>query len=655
MASDVAKDTLASRIQARAPRPEGHAPPPESLRAWQDALLAAQLLRAAGPALGGLWLKARAGGVRDTYLDHLKTCLGAEKTWIRVPGSAAHSTLTGSIDIPATAKAGRVVALPGLLERADGGVLVLPMAERMEPSTAALIGNALETGTLPLAAASADRGLFAGTRFQVIALDEAASAEERLPPALGGRLSLRVDLNPVAWSAVSLAQMPEAAAADWRKVDISGKVMELFSAIACAAGYTSLRCLSHLARVSRLLAALEARASVEEADALAALRLCLGLALDVQPAPQDEALPEDIGQADSTQCETGPGSPAPAAPRPQEGTQEQSATEDPAENQSDPNALSELLAAVEAGAIDGLPEFSASSSPRTGSTRTGKAGASARAARRGRPVSTAHSAPYPDARPNIIATLRAAAPWQLIRNRNRAALLTALKERGTGMTTDRPKPRARPQDKQHRALITRDDYRYQRLRHETPSTAIFMVDASGSTALERLGETKGAIEHLLARCYVRRDEVAMIAFRGRSAEMVLPPTRSLVLAKRRLAGLPGGGPTPLASGLEKGLELGLSVRRQGSTPVMVLLTDGRGNIALNGEPDRARARQELDLVASKYRSLDLRAICIDIARRPRGTVASLAETMGADLHFLQHANASAVSQVVDASLVEARG
>ena len=131
-----------------------------------------------------------------------------------------------------------------------------------------------------------------------------------------------------------------------------------------------------------------------------------------------------------------------------------------------------------------------------------------------------------------------------------------------------------------------------RFKHRSETTTIFVVDASGSSALHRLGEAKGAVELLLADCYVRRDRVALVAFRGKAAELLLPPTRSLVRAKRCLADLPGGGGTPLASGIEAGLALADAVKRRGGTPLLVLLTDGRANVARDGQGGRTQAGEE---------------------------------------------------------------
>ena len=147
---------------------------------------------------------------------------------------------------------------------------------------------------------------------------------------------------------------------------------------------------------------------------------------------------------------------------------------------------------------------------------------------------------------NIVETLRAAAPWQRLRRRERGP------RHGNRSAADRGARR--------------------RFSHHAPAssgretTTIFVVDASGSAALHRLAEAKGAVELLLADCYVRRDQVALIAFRGRGAELLLPPTRSLARAKRSLAELPGGGGTPLAAAIDAAAALADAARRKGQTP-----------------------------------------------------------------------------------------
>ena len=122
--------------------------------------------------------------------------------------------------------------------------------------------------------------------------------------------------------------------------------------------------------------------------------------------------------------------------------------------------------------------------------------------------------------------------------------------------------------------IRAEDFHIQRYQQRASSCLILALDASGSAALNRLAEAKGAVELLLADCYVRRDSVAVLAFRGKAAELLLPPTRSLARAKRSLAGLPGGGGTPLASAMDAALALAEQIRRKGETPILVLLTAG---------------------------------------------------------------------------------
>jgi magnesium chelatase subunit D len=178
---------------------------------------------------------------------------------------------------------------------------------------------------------------------------------------------------------------------------------------------------------------------------------------------------------------------------------------------------------------------------------------------------------------------------------------------------------------------------------------LFAIDASGSSALHRLAESKGAVELLLAECYVRRDQVAVIAFRGRGAQIVLPVTRSLVRAKRSLAALPGGGGTPLASGIDAVRTLAEQMRRRGLTPLVVLLTDGQANIARDGTPGRARASEEALNAARLVRLGALAALLIDTATRPQPSAQRLAEAMQARYVPLPQADARSLLGAVQAA------
>jgi magnesium chelatase subunit D len=119
--------------------------------------------------------------------------------------------------------------------------------------------------------------------------------------------------------------------------------------------------------------------------------------------------------------------------------------------------------------------------------------------------------------------------------------------------------------------------------------------------------------------------VALIAFRGSRAEVLLPPTQALARAKRSLAGLPGGGPTPLASGIDAAVELAVSERRAGRSALIVLMTDGRANIARDGAPGHARANLDALDAARAMRAAGVSCILLDTAPRPQPAARALAE------------------------------
>jgi magnesium chelatase subunit D len=219
--------------------------------------------------------------------------------------------------------------------------------------------------------------------------------------------------------------------------------------------------------------------------------------------------------------------------------------------------------------------------------------------------------------------LRAALPWQALRS--------------SAISNDRQSTRI---------LFEKCDLQVSRRKDRNESTTIFVVDASGSQAAQRLGEVKGAIELLIADCYVRRDQVALVAFRKRQADILLAPTRALARAKRALAELPGGGGTPLAAGVDKAALLVDAVRRQGRTPKVVFLTDGRANVSRDGTEGHANATAEALHAARSFRSNGLRPIVIDTSRRPRPAAREFAAAMAAAYVPLPQASAASINSVV---------
>jgi len=139
---------------------------------------------------------------------------------------------------------------------------------------------------------------------------------------------------------------------------------------------------------------------------------------------------------------------------------------------------------------------------------------------------------------------------------------------------------------------------------------------------------------------------ALNAFRGNAAELLLPPTRSLARAKRSLAGLPGGGGTPLAAAIEASLTLAIAIRKKGQTPAIILMTDGRPNIARDGLPGRERARDDALEAARLLRGAAIDVLLIDTSPHPRPAANDMAVAMGAQYLVLPYADATALSRAV---------
>jgi len=565
-----------------------------------DATRAALLLAVDPVGLGGAVLRAGPGPTRDAWLATLRAALPEAAPWRRLPLGVPDSRLLGGLDLAATLAAGRPVAERGVLAEADGGVIVAAMAERIESSTAARICAVMDLGEV----AVQREGLSAAqpARFGLVALDEGVTAEEVVPASLRARLAFQLDLNALK-SAPAAAADARGARALLPLVTADDALAEALCTAAAALGVEDLRAPLFALRAARAAAALDGRFAVTRDDANLAARLVL--------APRATRLPA----SEEDQPEQPPDPPPPDAPE----------NKDAPDRGPDPKELQEMLvAAAQAALPPGLLEaLQLREAARRRQGAEGKAGARKDQAQRGRPVGTRAGQLRSGARLALVETLRNAAPWQPLRRRER--------------------PQGPP------IQVRREDIRLRRFRHKAGTTAIFVVDASGSAALHRLAEAKGAVEMLLADCYVRRDQVAVVAFRGKGAEVLLPPTPSLVRAKRSLAGLPGGGPTPLAAGLDAAATIAAEAGRRGRTPLLVLLTDGRANIARDGTPGRPAAEGDALAAAAPIRLAGIPALLVDTAPRPHPFAKRVAEAMGARYLPLPAADAARLSGAVAAA------
>lgn len=441
-------------------------------------------------------------------------------------------------------------------------------------------------------------------RYAMVALDEGLE-DEAPPPALADRLAFLPDLSDAPAASPFQGGQVAAARARLAKVESDDALIEAILGTAMACGIASLRAPALALRAARASAALHGRTSPDASDAQLAVRLVLGPRATMLPAPPEEQPPPP------------PEEPPETPPEPESKTEQEPKTSDKLEDvvlEAERALLpAQLLASLAAAGL------------RARAPTAGKEGAERISLKRGRPIGTRPGEPRNGARLALLETLRAAAPWQKLRPRAKHAVIA----------------------------VRREDFRIRRFRENSESTAIFVVDASGSSALNRLAEAKGAVELLLAECYSRRDRVAVIAFRGKAAELLLPPTQSLVRAKRALAGLPGGGASPLGSGLDAALTLARLERRAGRTPLIVVLTDGRANIARDGRTGRPIAEEDALAVAKLLRAENHTTLIVDTAPRPQPFSSALAAATGGRCLPLPQAGAQALAGAVRIGMLAA--
>jgi magnesium chelatase subunit D len=612
---------------------------------WQRALLVSEFLASNPTALHGVSIRAGAGPVRDAWLTHFAARFqyrsGRATRVHRLPMNVSDDRLLGGIDLIATLATGRPVAESGLLARAHGGVLLATMAERMTASTSSRLCAAMDTGRVHFA-----RDGLQGhddASFVLIAFDEGVVDDERPPAALLDRLAFRLDLREI--SPRILGEF-EARSTDVSSEDddsaplleakIDEEAITALCNVAFAFGIASLRAAQVAVAAARTSAMVFGREQVTEEDITLAAELVLAPQAkslpNSQPQPDDGEPAADVSEDDATE----PDKPRQDkeqqdTPSPEETQSNDEPQKDTSKNEQEPLAdrvLEAAQAAIPADLLAQLQGAMLSSPLAPGPRSAGRTGRQQSSSLRGRPLASRRGDPRSGARLDVLATLRAAAPWQTIRRAEQARAQIV------------------PFAKQPPILIRRDDWHVSRRAHRSETLTLFAVDASGSAALHRLAEAKGAVELLLAECYVRRDQVAVVSFRGKQAEMLLAPTRSLVRAKRGLASLPGGGGTPLAAGIDMAYLVADAAQRRGMSPTLVFLTDGRANIARDGMPGRPQAAADALAAAKRLRTGGFNVLMIDTSPEPQDAAQALADAMRGRYLALPYAGARVISAVV---------
>ena len=574
---------------------------------------------------------------------------------VTLPLGASEDRVCGTLDLEEAIRWGRKSLEPGLLAEAHRGVLYVDEVNLLPDHLVDIILDASAMGVNlvereGVSLAHASRFILIGTmnpeegelrpqlldRFGLCVQVQASREVEQRREVLKRReyfdQAPELFIANYAPQQTALRERISQARALLPQVHTTDALLELGAQLCREAFVAGHRADIILGKVARALAALDERRQVSEADVQQGAVMVLAHRRRMPPPPPRQQEPpqqHDHQHEHEHEPEQQPEQPEPQPPeqpqessaQPQDRPQEQPPSEPP-EAEEKTSAIPPQEKVFPLGDPYKVKPFAFARDrqPRKGSGRRSR---SRTLHKTGRYVRSRL-----DTQPDDLAldaTLRAAAPYQL--HRDRGAVAVAVKE---------------------------SDLRQKVREKRIGNLIVFVVDASGSMgAGQRMLEAKGAVLSLLLDAYQKRDRVALVAFRREEAQILLPPTSSIELAYRCLEELPTGGKTPLGHGLMLGYQvLDSQLRRDPHTyPVMVLISDGRANVNLRGGKPVAEAQQLAERI---HRDQRIHSVVIDVEKQGLitfGLAGDLAAHLGAAYYQANDLRADEVVQVLRANVL----